>query len=208
MQALSLQSLSASKKEAPTEKGFKQGTHRIFAPEKTVVRVQGLFGLLGITRVANVTGLDSIGIPVVMVVRPNSRALAVSQGKGPNLAAAKASGVMESIESYHAERIQLPLLLASYNELRFSHPLVDLAALPRPAGNGFHENERILWIEGAELLSGEPRWLPFETVHQDFRIPSPAGSGNFLKKHPGQANPHGDKPQGISRAQNGVGAST
>jgi ribosomal protein S12 methylthiotransferase accessory factor YcaO len=28
--------------------------------------------VMGITRVANVTGLDSVGIPVVMVCRPNS----------------------------------------------------------------------------------------------------------------------------------------
>ena len=47
---------------------------------------------MGITRIANVTGLDRIGIPVVMVVRPNARSVAVSQGKGLTLAAAKASG--------------------------------------------------------------------------------------------------------------------
>ena len=54
---------------------------------------------MGITRIANVTGLDRTGIPVVMVVRPNARSVAVSQGKGLTLAAAKASGVMEAAES-------------------------------------------------------------------------------------------------------------
>jgi len=52
---------------------------------------------MGITRVANVTGLDHVGIPVVMACRPNARGLAVSQGKGLTLDAAKASAVMESI---------------------------------------------------------------------------------------------------------------
>jgi ribosomal protein S12 methylthiotransferase accessory factor YcaO len=37
---------------------------------------------LPITRLANVTGLDTLGILVVMSVRPNSRSLSVSQGKG------------------------------------------------------------------------------------------------------------------------------
>jgi len=35
-------------------------------------------------------------------------------GKGIDLDAAKASGVMESIEGYHAERITLPLKLGTY----------------------------------------------------------------------------------------------
>jgi hypothetical protein len=34
---------------------------------------------MGITRIANVTGLDRIGVPVVMVWRPNSRSLAGRQ---------------------------------------------------------------------------------------------------------------------------------
>src|SRR5215467_3082672 len=89
----------------------------------TVARARKLFGAFGITRVANVTGLDCIGIPVVMVCRPNARSLSVSQGKGIDLDAARASGLMESIELFHAERINLPLKLGSWNDLRFSHPL-------------------------------------------------------------------------------------
>ncbi len=56
---------------------------------------------MGITRIADVTGLDTIDIPVVMVSRPNSRSVSVSQGKGCTLAAAKASGLMESVEGFH-----------------------------------------------------------------------------------------------------------
>ena len=64
---------------------------------------------MGITRIANITGLDRLGIPVVMVCRPNSRSIAVSQGKGLTLDAAKASGLMESVETFHAESITRPL---------------------------------------------------------------------------------------------------
>ncbi len=63
-------------------KGFRDGTHRLIAPAETVARVRRLMPVMGITRIANVTGLDCIGIPVVMVCRPNSRSLSVSQGKG------------------------------------------------------------------------------------------------------------------------------
>jgi ribosomal protein S12 methylthiotransferase accessory factor YcaO len=94
-------------------KAYRRGTHRTVDPATTLARMQPHLASMGITRIANVTGLDRIGVPVVMVSRPNSRSLAVSQGKGLTLEAAKASGVMEAIELYHAERIELPLKLGS-----------------------------------------------------------------------------------------------
>jgi YcaO-like protein with predicted kinase domain len=119
----------------------------------------------GITRIANVTGLDRIGVPVVMVCRPNSRSLAVSQGKGLTLDAAKASGVMEAIELYHAERIQLPLKLGSGRELAETHRLIDLEALPQRTDSRFHPNLPMLWIEGRDLVTATPIWVPYEVVH-------------------------------------------
>src|SRR5438876_5307195 len=101
----------------PTPKGHRQGTHRLVPPAQTLERVKPLMPVLGITRIANITGLDAIGIPVTMVCRPNARSLAVSQGKGLDLVAAKVSGLMESIEAYHAETITLPLKIATYEEL-------------------------------------------------------------------------------------------
>jgi len=92
-----------------TLKGYRSGTHRLISPVETVSRVRPLMPVMGITRIANVTGLDVVGLPVVMVCRPNARSIAVSQGKGLDLAAAKASGLMEAVETYHAETIQLPL---------------------------------------------------------------------------------------------------
>ena len=92
---------------------------------------------MGITRIANVTGLDTIGIPVVMVCRPNSRSVSVSQGKGLTLAAAKASGVMESVEGYHAEHITLALEMLELQELRYSHRVADPEDLPRPVTASF-----------------------------------------------------------------------
>ena len=72
-------------------KAYRHGTHRTVDPASTLARVQPYLAHTGITRIANVTGLDRIGVPVVMVCRPNSRSLAVSQGKGLTLDAAKAS---------------------------------------------------------------------------------------------------------------------
>lgn len=172
----------------PVPKVHTTGTHRIAAPEQTLARVAPFLPVMGITRVANVTGLDSVGIPVVMVTRPNARSISVSQGKGVTLAAAKASGIMESIESHHAERITLPLKYASYDELRWTHSVVDVARLPRLSTSAFTPHAPLLWIEGDDLLGGGRKWVPFETVHLNFTLPMPPGSGCFLAGSNGLAS--------------------
>ncbi len=145
----------------------------------TVQRLRKLMPLMGITRVANVTGLDRIGIPVVMVCRPNARSLAVSQGKGVDLDSAMASGLMEAAELYHAEHITLPLKLGCQAELLHNHQLIDVSRLPVVAGDRFNPHLVMLWIEGLDLISGETRWIPFESVRANFTLPPPPGSGCF-----------------------------
>lgn len=160
-------------------KAYRLGTHRTVGPRATLDRVRPFMSEMGITRVANVTGLDDIGIPVVMVCRPNSRSISVSQGKGMSLDAAKASGVMEAVETYHAERITLPLKLASCNELSRTHAVVDVDRLPRAAGSRYQGDLALLWIEGRNLIDGEPLWVPHELVHTNYTLPQPTGSGCF-----------------------------
>lgn len=63
-------------------KRFMDGTHRARSPAETFADFGRHQQAMGITRLANVTGLDVIGIPVYMAVRPSSRSIAVSQGKG------------------------------------------------------------------------------------------------------------------------------
>ena len=107
------------------------GTHRARTLEDTLAWVTPQLARFGITRVANVTGLDHIGIPVVMVVRPNGKSLSVSQGKGLTMDAAKASGIMESIEAHHAENIDLPVRFETYRRLERTESVVDVTLLPQ-----------------------------------------------------------------------------
>src|SRR5207253_10255573 len=147
-----------------TLKALRRGTHRSASLNDTLKRVLRLAPVMGITRVANVTGLDSVGIPVVMVCRPNSRSVAVSQGKGIELASARASRLMEAAELYHAETITLPLRLAAYDELRYQYSVVEPDDLTRLADSRFHPLLRILWCESRDLLSGENLFVPYELV--------------------------------------------
>jgi ribosomal protein S12 methylthiotransferase accessory factor len=143
---------------------------------------------MGITRIANVTGLDRTGIPVVMVCRPNSHSIAVSQGKGFTLDAAKASGLMESIESWHAERIELPLKLGSFEDLSPGHPMINIDRLPAMRDSQYHGKLPILWVEGTNLMDQTSVWLPYETVHTFYAHPAPSGSGCFAQSSNGLAS--------------------
>lgn len=170
------------------QKAYRLGTHRTVAPADTLARVSPLMAQMGITRIANITGLDRIGVPVVMVCRPNSRSIAVSQGKGLDLAAAKASGLMEAVETFHAESITSSLKLASCRQLRRTHPLIDVTALPRPMGSPYSDDEPLLWIEGQDLISRSPLWVPYEVVHTDYTLPRGPAHGCFLANTNGLAS--------------------
>jgi YcaO-like protein with predicted kinase domain len=147
---------------------------------ETLERIQHLMPAAGITRVADVTGLDTIGLPVVMVVRPNARSLSVSQGKGLGLAAAKVSGIMESLECFHAERVAEPIHMARYADLiAGGKEVVDPYALPRLATSRFRSEITIPWIEALDLNSGRARLVPLEIVSTDFTFPGIPGNGFF-----------------------------
>ena len=148
-------------------KGFTKETHRTITPAQTIDKVTPHLKKMGITRIGNVTGLDNIGIPTVVVNRPNSRSLAVSQGKGLTLEAAKASALMESIESWHAENMTQPLLLGTRNSLKEAHELVELDELPQTTVVPPTEDTQFLWSETWDVMNSRKVWMPYELAHID-----------------------------------------
>jgi ribosomal protein S12 methylthiotransferase accessory factor len=174
--------------EAVASKTFRKGTHRTIAPAETVARMRPLLPAFGVTRIANLTGLDRIGVPVVMVCRPNARSSAVFHGKGLDVAAAKASGIMEAVETWHAEHIRLPLRLHSVAELRRSESVADVRRLPLTIGSRFDDDLPILWVEGDDLVGGGRMWVPFETVHMDATLREASGAGCFAASTNGLAS--------------------
>jgi ribosomal protein S12 methylthiotransferase accessory factor len=160
--------------DARRPKIFRRGTHRAAVPEATLGRVKPHAAAMGITRLGNITGLDRIGIPVAVAVRPNSRSVSVSQGKGLDLPQAMASALMEACEGFHAEAIG-PCRRESYRTLvAAGEPVVDPAGLS--AGRRPFEPQRPMsWIFGYDLLRREGCWVPAEIVHTDYTRPEPEG---------------------------------
>jgi YcaO-like protein with predicted kinase domain len=173
--------------ETPVLKTFKRGTHRTARPDETLARYRPLAPRMGITRLGNVTGLDSIGIPVAIAVRPNSRSVSVSQGKGTTLTHALASALMEAIEGFHAEELDARFRMASARELASEACISDHGRLCG-SGQQLPSDVPVPWIEGIDLLCGEPCWVPAEAVHLDTTLPPKPGSGYFLASSNGLAS--------------------
>jgi YcaO-like protein with predicted kinase domain len=146
------------------------GTVRTRSAEETLARIKPRISEFGITRVASVTGLDVLGVPVWMAVRPLARSLTVSQGKGITDALAYISAVMESIEMHHAEYWEptgpTVSLGEAFQDDRFASP----AALPLRSDAKVKDDTAVLWVEGQDLVSGKPMFLPKELLDLDFRM--------------------------------------
>ena len=122
------------------------------------------FGALGITRLANQTGLDRIGIPCYAAVRPNSATLASHQGKGVDDISAQISAVMEAAEYAVAEAPQTPQRTLSLADLRAAGDdwLDPTPLLPR--GASLDATTPIRWVEGFALATGAPVLVPYDAV--------------------------------------------
>ena len=72
---------------------------------ETLGRIEPLTKAAGITRVADITDLDRIGIPVFSSIRPGAKegAISIYNGKGASREQARVSAIMEAMERYSAE---------------------------------------------------------------------------------------------------------
>ncbi|MFC8349780.1 YcaO-like family protein [Streptomyces sp. NPDC057280] len=153
------------------------GTVRACDPEATWSVLVPRLPAYGITRVADLTGLDHLGLPVWAAHRPVAHTLTVSQGKGATHQLAAISAVMEAVELHHAEQPPqvdfdgpafavhvdypletLPLRLAPQT-------LSEVAALNRlpqqwTQGVGLLTDRSLLVPAGVVFRAPQPMWTP------------------------------------------------
>ncbi|MGW7825129.1 YcaO-like family protein [Streptomyces puniciscabiei] len=161
------------------------GTYRTRTPAQTWQVIRPHLPSFGITRVADITGLDDLGIPVAQAVRPLARTLSVAQGKGATLEAARISAVMEAIEVWHAERaVPDPVERdAPATALGLPYQVTELESY---AGALAGEHSRLEWIAASRLDGGGQVLVPAAAVwlgrslHDDWRLHQPAASTNGL----------------------------
>lgn len=147
-------------------KGYKKGTHRAVPPEETFTRVNPKMPAAGVTRVAEITGLDRIGIPVFSSIRPSAEGSAISvyNGKGTTADEARVSAMMEAIERYSAEVGDSELLVDSYSGLSEKENVLTPKDLILPDYVKDVADVRIPWVEGYDLMKEEKIYVPANAV--------------------------------------------
>lgn len=153
----------------------RQHGDRSCGPRQTLARLRPHFPDLGISRLGELTGLDHLGIPVALAVRPNSHSLSVSLGKGPDVDSAMISAAMEAAETAIAERLPESIVWTSIDALKRSgQAAVDLAAIARCHPHRFTSSDTIAWKKAQNLVTKEATFVPWSLVGLDHRD-SPVG---------------------------------
>jgi YcaO-like protein with predicted kinase domain len=138
---------------------------RAVSPAETWARVRPLLPRFGITRVADVTRLDRIGLPVHLAYRPAGLTYAVTVGSGVTADQSRVGAVMESIETWHAENIELPIAArgpAAALDLGY-----DLRALNLAGRSPLTEHVVLDWVAGRGLLTSREILAPADYVRLD-----------------------------------------
>lgn len=137
---------------------------RSIVPTETAARLDHARPLVGITRVADITGLDTIGIPNTIAVRPSRDRMCNSaySGKGLRLLDALVGGQMEALEVAVGHDDRLPMHKSSWSELheRGLHAVHPDRLIPLPGAPFELTDMSTDWLMGSEIRSGEARLLP------------------------------------------------
>ncbi|HUJ61920.1 MAG TPA: YcaO-like family protein [Kofleriaceae bacterium] len=144
---------------------LRDGTERAASLDDTWQQFGPRARRAGITRIAELTGLDTLGIPVFAAIRPMARSLSTQQGKGLTPAAARVSALMEGLETASAERVRGGVR-GSYRALRRRQRVVDVRRLPRPRGR-LDLDAPWRWVTGFDLVRAEPVLVPEQAVTLD-----------------------------------------
>lgn len=173
---------------------YTHGTHRLCPPDQTLARITPYLKTCGITRCAEVTGLDiDLGVPTYCAIRPTGLVLQTSNGKGLTPLSARVSALMEAIELYHAENPEhqqfrrVSLNIISQNK----PPVIEPQKLAAFNNTYFSNDFMIDWLEGENLISQKGVWLPASAVY--FWEPSlyrTSTNGLASGNHPVEATLH------------------
>lgn len=158
------QPISFRGREFRSSKVFRCGTHRARDPAKTFQEIKPYLAAAGVTRIADVTGLDRVGVPTTLALRPNAETMACSSGKGVTLDQANVSGAMEAFELHAAENADVASFRASYKEASklFEVPAVD--SLPLTSWSLFNVSVPLYWHAAWDIVGQREVAIPLALV--------------------------------------------
>jgi len=147
----------------------------VLQPSRALSAAHTAGAAAGVTRLAEITDLDLIGIPVFQAVRPAGRSLSVHQGKGVTREAAMIGALMEAVECDRAEQPVGESWSAAFASLPASERAPILADFAVNSGAPPSDEEPLAWLPGRRLRGGARFWVPLEVVCLDFSRPGDHG---------------------------------
>lgn len=145
-------------------------THRAIPPERTIINVEDKLKRAGVTRIAEITHLDRLGIPVYSAIRPGAAEGAVSiyAGKGATKSQAKASAMMEAFERYSAEINEedtFKFESGTYSEMENA---VNPKALILPTSLYEDDKTQLDWVKTMELTEEKEYLIPANAIYHPY----------------------------------------
>ena len=139
------------------------GTSRITPAQETLERVTHISQKIGVTRLADITNMDILGIPNYSAVLPGTEDyIWVYSGKGPTKAHARASALMESIERYCSLPSSGPknFIQGSYDQLSKSFNVLHPEEIVEPLRFQYNNDMSMDFLPGFDLFTGEQILVP------------------------------------------------
>lgn len=141
---------------------------RTVNPEQTIKNYEKKMKIAGITRISDITHLDSVGIPVFSAIRPTAQdgGVSVYSGKGATKIQAKASAMMEGFERYSSEKQDIDderIIKETYQKIE--NP-IELNSLNLPKID--YDNDEIEWIASTEINTGKKYHVPTNSVFHPY----------------------------------------
>ena len=148
-----------------------KGTHRVIAPKRTIEINEDKLKTAGITRIADITDLDRIGLPVYTAIRPTAEVGGVSVygGKGISKDHAKASAMMEGFERYSAERQESDeTFTGSVNEIDGEYIDPKSLNLPKEFEKKDISDINLEWSIAHDLISNKDYFIPSNAIYHPY----------------------------------------
>ena len=160
---------------------YLDGTQRVYDEATTLENTKDQIKKIGVTRIADITNLDRLGVPIFSAIRPTAArgAISIYSGKGSTEQRARISAIMESFERCLAERaglnanvigdINAPVLVESYSTGKNNHNLLDpqTLLLPQP----YLPQSLLEWVGAYDLMKKEEIYVSANAVYHPYDAP-------------------------------------
>lgn len=136
---------------------------RIISVEETIKTILPVSSSIGITRLADITNMDILGIPNFSAVLPGTEDyIWVYSGKGPTRMDAKASALMESIERYSSlpSGNRKKMIQGSYKELSKVSKTLHPSNVVEPMILEYDDEMIMDFLSGYDLINNERILVP------------------------------------------------